>query len=178
MLDVRRLSIEPMRYPLQFGIGLAVTFTAAFVGGIIAFNAVEWLGFSPFFTPSWTPQYHLVFYQQYIALVAGFYGLFSTMWALHFASSQGWRRWCGIALCFVGVVVCSGAAAGPLFIVHDYQAGYWPSQAQAQQQLLNAIPEGVVVGAIVVVLSFPLNVLALLCGAFVTTHLPRLFKRV
>jgi hypothetical protein len=167
-----------MRYLLEFGIGLGTSFTAAFFGGIAAYNAVVWLGYPPFFTLMRMSQHHLAHYQQYIALVAGFYGVFSTVWALHFVGSQGWRRWCEIALGFVGVVICSGAAGGPLYYVHDYQAGYWPSQAIVEQQMLRAIPQGIILGVLVMALSFPLNVLALICGAFVTTHLPRFIKRV
>ena len=178
MLVVRRFSIDRMRYLREFGIGLAVSFTAAFFGGLAAYKAIQWLGYPPFFTLTRMSQHHLRHYQQYIALVAGFYSLFSTVWALHYASLQGWRRWCGIALCFVGVVICSGAAGGPLYYVHDYQAGFWPSQAMVEQQLLHAIPQGIVLGVLVMALSLPLNVLALICGTFVTVHLPRFIKRV
>ena len=178
MLDVRRLSIDPMRYPLQFGIGLAASFAPAYFGGIAAYNALEWLGFSPFFEPMHMPPHHLAHHQQYIALVAVFYGLFSTLWALHFGSARGWRRWCGIALCFLGVVICSGAVGGPLYYIHDFQSGYWPSHEMVERQLVNGIPEGIFAGAFVMALSIPLNVLALLCGALLTARLPQLVKRV
>ena len=116
--------------------------------------------------------YHDEHPAQYIAVVAFFYALFAAAWGVR-SRSIGWRRHLGILGVLIATLLFSSAVGGILWHFHDMQAGYFPPWERRLAAFADGISAGVTVGWLIVLLSFPLNVLSVVFAYAAALYLPQ-----
>jgi hypothetical protein len=104
--------------------------------------------------------YHYKYPYQYIFIVCFFYSLFATVFAQKIAKSEKWLLY-SLVVIFLALLFAS-PVGGMLWHVHDMLAGFFP--ANAMHKILQGIPEGLGIGWLILLLSFPYNILCTLCG--------------
>jgi hypothetical protein len=120
--------------------------------------------------------YHWEHPFQYIAVATIHYSLFASMWVTFWSNASGWRRWVQISLVLIASLLTSGIWGGVLWKYHDMRAGFFPEGGRMLSDILWGASTGFVVGPIIVLLSFPLNAMALIAGYFFTHKVPLVLK--
>jgi hypothetical protein len=120
--------------------------------------------------------YHWAHPFQYIFIVATVYSLLASTWATFWSDASGWRRWLQITLVLGISIMASSIPGGILWKFHDMQAGFFPEGSRMVSDFLWGAEAGLWVGPVIVLLSIPLNALALISGYVVTHRVPRYLK--
>lgn len=115
---------------------------------------------------------------QYIAVVSIAFGIVGTFWLRLFGHTTGWMRWTSMFAAIVVTIIVASVPGGVLWKIHDMQAGYFPPGSRFWDDLLWGAKEGLMVGWLVVVTSFPYNLLGLVVGLLVLHRLPTLATRI
>ncbi len=102
--------------------------------------------------------YHWIYPNQYIALVCLIYALLAAAFAPRIARRPSLAIWIVLA-----TPLLASPLGGMLWHLHDMLAGYFPSSWQ-EKLLLDGALEGAEIGWLIVLLSFPYNVICALLG--------------
>lgn len=94
----------------------------------------------------------------YLGLVALVYSVLAAAWGVR-TRAVGWRWHLGLLGVLVATLLLSSAAGGMLWTWHDMQAGYVPPWGRSIAALAGGAVNGVLLGWLIVGLSFPFNVL-------------------
>ncbi len=157
----------------EFGRHVVILFLAAFAIGVGCHWLLRSIAGQEKVFGSWFRMYdfHERHAAQYIAIVAFFYAVLVAAWGKRFRAT-GWRRHLGLIGVFALVLLLSSAAAGILWTYHDMQAGYFPPWERRWSAFGGYIFDGVALGWLIVVFSFPFNIittaLAYIVAVFVT----------
>lgn len=114
--------------------------------------------------------YHHHHPAQYIAVVAFFYALLAALWGVR-SRAVGWRWHLGLLGVLVATLFLSSAVSGVLYFYHDMQAGYFPPWERRIGVFASGVVTGVTLGWLIVLLSFPFNVLSTLLAYAATCYL-------
>ena len=170
---------ENMFFIKSFGI----FFLLSFGGGVLTYSllalVMERLVGEPAVFGAWWGMilYHWHHPFQYIAVVAILYSLFAAIWATFWSdSSSGWRRWLEITFILILSLLTSCVCGGILWKLHDMQSGYFPENSKMWADFLWGASEGLTLGPLIVLLSFPLNLLALISGYLATHRVPKFLR--
>lgn len=117
--------------------------------------------------------YHEAHPFQYIGTVAVVFGLFGTCWVRRFGAVTGWKRPLSILLCLLLTLFVSSFFGGILWKIHDMQAGYFPEGARLWSDLGWGAKQGLLLGWLVILISFPYNLIGLITGGLLLHKLPR-----
>lgn len=101
--------------------------------------------------------YHWQYPNQYIALVCLVYALLATALAPRIAHRPSLAIWIVLA-----TPLLASPLGGMLWYLHDMQAGYFPNSWG--KRLMDGAGEGILLGWLIVLLSFPYNVICALLG--------------
>lgn len=114
--------------------------------------------------------YHDQHPEQYIAVVAFFYAVLAATWGVR-TRSVGWRWHFSLFSVLVATLLLSSAVCGVLYFVHDMQAGYFPPWERRIGVFANGVVTGITLGWLIVLLSFPFNVITTLLAYAATYYL-------
>ena len=110
--------------------------------------------------------YHYEHPIQYIAIPVFFYGIIATYFSQRFYQS---KRKIGFTLLIVVLtIVVSSPFGGMLWHFHDMQAGWFPKNWI--DKLLGGITDGLGIGWLLILLSFPYNILGIAVAYFLTDY--------
>jgi hypothetical protein len=102
--------------------------------------------------------YHDEHPAQYIGIVAVVFALFAATWTVT-SRSVGWRCHLGLLGVFIATLLLSSALGGILYTFHDMQAGFFPSWERRKEMFLDGVTTGIACGWLIVIFSFPLNII-------------------
>ncbi len=116
--------------------------------------------------------YHEQHPAEYLAVVASSYALFAAAWGVR-SRSFGWRRHLGVLGVLMATLLLSSAVGGVLWHFHDMQAGHFPPWERRLTAFAEGISSGIAVGWLLVLLSFPLNVISVAFAYAAALYFPR-----
>jgi H+/Cl- antiporter ClcA len=142
----------------RFLINSSILFAISFVSLVASYRILEYFLYAaPFYSFYRMYQYHIAFFWQYIAILSLFFGILGAVWIKDYGLSRGWKRWSSIALVIIVTVLCSSPIGGVLWHIHDMQAGFVPPTYI--NKLVSGLLDGLFFGWLLVIISFPLNVI-------------------
>lgn len=146
----------------------SILFSVGFVSLVASYRTLEYLLHTdPIASFYRMPQYHISFFWQYIAIIASVFGILGAVWIKYYGHSRGWQRWLSITLIIIATVLCSSPIGGMLWHFHDMQAGF--VQENYISKLSDGLFEGLSSGWLLVIISFPLNVIGVIV-AYISLH--------
>ena len=101
--------------------------------------------------------YHWIYPNHYIALVCLIYALLAAAFAPRIARRPSLAIWIVLA-----TPLLASPLGGMLWHLHDMLAGYFPDSWW--QKLIDGAEEGIMIGWLIILLSFPYNVICALLG--------------
>lgn len=116
--------------------------------------------------------YHEQHPTPYIAIVAFFYAVLAGAWSAR-SQAVGRRRHLQLLGVLIATLILSSAVGGILWTFHEMQAGYFPPWERRIEAFGNGIVSGFCFGWVIVLLSFPFNVLSLLFAYALALYLPQ-----
>ena len=121
--------------------------------------------------------YHEQHPVQYIGVVAVCYAAVASFWTVWMKRKRSgvWRILEVLAVILAALVLAC-PLGGMLWHFHDMLAGFFPHFWQ--RKLFGGFVDGLMVGPILVLCSFPYNVVGLIVGYFVTTRLNSFFSEI
>ena len=120
--------------------------------------------------------YHSAHPFQYLAVVAIVYSFFASVWATRYSDSTAWRRWLQITIVLLISLIVSSVLGGVLWKFHDMQAGHFPESPQIWRDFRWGASTGLLLGPLIVLLSFPLNTITIIAGYAVTHKAPEFLR--
>lgn len=116
--------------------------------------------------------YHIKFFYLYFAVIALVYGGFLLLW-FRFHPKTKWKFVLMLTLGGFLIVSVSSYPCTLLYILHDMQAGFYPKNLWGA--FFGQTRDFLLVGWYIVLLSFPLNLLAVFAFFFLTRKLTRIY---
>jgi H+/Cl- antiporter ClcA len=152
----------------RFLINSSILFAVGFVSLVTSYRTLEYFWhIAPIASFYRMHQYHISFFWQYIAIIALVFGILGAAWIKYFGHIRGSQRWLSIALIVIATVICSSPIGGVLWHFHDMQAGFVPETYI--NKLSNGLFEGLSSGWLLVIISFPLNLIGVIV-AYISLH--------
>jgi len=120
-------------------------------------------------------EYHEKHPMQYIGVVAICYAVVAAIWTAWMRRRRTgvWRILEVLAVILVALVLAC-PLGGMLWHFHDMLAGFFPSFWL--RKLVGGFVDGLMIGPLLILYSFPYNVMGLIVGYFVTTRLNSFFS--
>lgn len=123
--------------------------------------------------------YHEAFPFQYIGLASIIFGLVGAFWIKFFGKLRGFKRNLSILLAIFLTVLLSSIPGGMLWKIHDMVLGYFPQGQRFFDDLWWGVRQGVFVGPLIAVFSFPFNIIGIVYGFYaldLAAHISGKFK--
>ncbi len=111
--------------------------------------------------------YHNEHSFQYIAIVAGFFGIVGVYWIDYYRTATGYLRWRTMTVAMMITLVIASPFGGMLWQIHDMQHGFIPDYYPAK--IFQGMIWGFEYGWLIAILSFPMNLVGLTTG-YATLH--------
>ena len=117
-------------------------------------------------------RYHFGHPMQYIAIPVFFYGILATWFKERFYCSNK----IGLTLLIVLLTIAlSSPFGGMLWHFHDMQAGWFPKNWM--HKLIGGFSEGLAIGWLLILLSFPYNIFGIIIAYFLTNFGSKHFSK-
>ena len=117
--------------------------------------------------------YHYIYPYQYIFVCALSYSVISTAWAYILWRQVGVKRFLSINCVIILSIILSSIPGGILWVIHDMQAGFFPSGVRFWKDIYNGALHGLSLGWLLTLLSIPYNIIGHVIGLIVTSFVEK-----
>ena len=119
--------------------------------------------------------YHFDHPIQYILIPCFFYGLMATSFSDRFLEKETKGKVLTTMLIIFLTILLSSPFGGMLWFLHDMQAGYFPADWFIKMMIQGGM-DGIAIGWLIILLSFPYNILGVVVCYFLTKKGSELFR--
>jgi len=164
------------KFPLNNPIVLVILFgSISFLIASLTYFIIKQFLPQPVFSWPYVPAYHWQYPYQYISIISIVYAILATIWTHYFHYSIKEKKYLSITILLVITILIGSILCGILWGIHDTII-YGPSIRYPLKKLfikniLQGATGGFLVGWIVVLLSFPYNIIMFIWGIIITTKL-------
>ncbi len=116
--------------------------------------------------------YHWEHPIQYISIICFSFGIIATIFTLKTKAQHQWKHTLVIALL---TIIISSPIGGILWHLHDMQAGFFPNFWI--EKLQGGISEGLLLGWLIILLSFPYNIIGIIASHYIIKYRLRLLEK-
>lgn len=122
------------------------------------------------------PAYHITHPYQYIFLMSVAYASTGIVWMKLFSGTKGFIRYFTLIVALFFTVLLASGPGGVLWVFHDMQAGYFPVGKRFWSDVFSGANSGLEAGWLIVLYSFPYNLVCLAFGVKLLDKYSRLLS--